>query len=94
MDANESYLLNQYMESVVTDGTAKNVDFGDLKVYGKTGTAEYTKNKKITHSWFVGYAKDENGKKLAIAVIMEGAGYGSKYAAPLAANVFKAYFGN
>ncbi|MDC7278399.1 penicillin-binding transpeptidase domain-containing protein [Butyrivibrio fibrisolvens] len=89
----EADLLNEYMEAVVTDGTAEKVDFGDLKVYGKTGTAEYTENKKITHSWFVGYAKDENGKKLAIAVIMEGAGYGSKYAAPLAASVFDAYFG-
>ena len=80
------------MEAVVMDGTADKVDFGDLKVYGKTGTAEYSENKKLTHSWFVGYAKDENNKKLAIAVIMEGAGYGSKYAAPLAAKVFDAYF--
>ncbi|QFJ55651.1 peptidoglycan D,D-transpeptidase FtsI family protein [Pseudobutyrivibrio xylanivorans] len=85
-------LLNDYMEAVVMDGTADSVDFGDLKVYGKTGTAEYSNNKKLTHSWFVGYATDNNGKKLAIAVIMEGAGYGSKYAAPLAAKVFNAYF--
>ena len=34
------------------DGTADNVDFGDLKVYGKTGTAEYSTNKNVTHSWF------------------------------------------
>ena len=75
------------------EGTAEKVDFGDeLTVYGKTGTAEYTDNKNITHSWFVGYAVDDNGNKLAIAVIMESAGYGSKYAAPLAAKVFKAYF--
>jgi peptidoglycan glycosyltransferase len=74
------------------DGTADSVDFGDLTVYGKTGTAEYTSNKSMTHSWFVGYATDDNGKKLAIAVIMEGAGYGSKYAAPTAAKVFNAYF--
>jgi uncharacterized membrane protein YgaE (UPF0421/DUF939 family) len=60
--------------------------------FGKTGTAEYTSNKNVTHSWFVGYAKDTTGRKLAIAVIMEGAGYGSKYAAPLAAKVFNAYF--
>ena len=93
MTSQEVGLLNQYMEAVVTDGTAEKVNFGDLKVYGKTGTAEYTENKKITHSWFVGYAVDEGGKKLAIAVIMEGAGYGSKYAAPLAASVFNAYFG-
>ena len=87
----EAELLDQYMEAVVTDGTAEKVDFGDLKVYGKTGTAEYTENKKITHSWFVGYAKNNTGKELAIAVIMEGAGFGSKYAAPLAADVFNAY---
>ena len=92
ISSSEASLLNEYMEAVVTDGTAEKVDFGDLKVYGKTGTAEYTENKKITHSWFVGYAKNDNGKKLAIAVIMEGAGYGSKYAAPLAAKVFDGYF--
>ena len=88
----EVLLLNEYMEAVVMDGTADNVDFGDLKVYGKTGTAEYSTNKNVTHSWFVGYAVNDSGDKLAIAVIMEGAGYGSKYAAPLAAKVFNAYF--
>ena len=88
----EVLLLNGYMEAVVMDGTADNVDFGDLKVYGKTGTAEYSTNKNVTHSWFVGYAVNDSGDKLAIAVIMEGAGYGSKYAAPLAAKVFNAYF--
>jgi peptidoglycan glycosyltransferase len=89
---NEANLLNEYMESVVMDGTARKVDFGDLKVYGKTGTAEYSNNKDLTHSWFVGYASDEQGNKLAVAVILERAGYGSKYAAPLAAKVFEAYF--
>lgn len=93
MTSNEVSLLKEYMAAVVMDGTAGKVDFGDLNVYGKTGTAEYSENKKLTHSWFVGYAEDENGKQLAIAVIMEGAGYGSKYAAPLAAKVFNAYFG-
>ncbi len=92
MSASEVSLLNKYMEAVVMDGTADSVDFGDLNVYGKTGTAEYSENKKLTHSWFVGYAQQDDGKKLAIAVIMEGAGYGSKYAAPLAAKVFDAYF--
>lgn len=88
----EAKSLQEYMAAVVMDGTAEKVDFGNLTVYGKTGTAEYTNNKSITHSWFVGYATDNTGKKLAIAVIMEGAGYGSKHAAPLAADVFNAYF--
>ncbi len=89
---NEADLLQGYMAAVVEEGTAEKVDFGDLTVYGKTGTAEYTENKSVTHSWFVGYAVGDNGEKLAVAVIMEGAGYGSKYAAPLAAKVFEAYF--
>ncbi|MCR5581882.1 MAG: penicillin-binding protein 2 [Pseudobutyrivibrio sp.] len=92
MSSSEVSLLNQYMEAVVMDGTADKVDFGDLRVFGKTGTAEYTTNKSITHSWFVGYAVDDYGDQLAVAVIMEGAGYGSKYAAPLASKVFNAYF--
>lgn len=93
LSKDESQILQSYMAAVVEEGTAEKVDFGDeLTVYGKTGTAEYTDNKNITHSWFVGYAVDDNGNKLAIAVIMESAGYGSKYAAPLAAKVFEAYF--
>ena len=94
LSSEEVTTLNEYMEAVVSDGTADSVDFGDLKVYGKTGTAEYTTDKNTTHSWFVGYATDDDGNKLAIAVIMEGAGYGSKYAAPLAAKVFNAYYFN
>ena len=90
LTSEEAKLLQSYMAAVVEEGTAEKVDFGDeLTVYGKTGTAEYTDNKNITHSWFVGYAVDENGEKLAVAVIMESAGYGSKYAAPLAAKVFE-----
>ncbi len=88
----EAHTLKEYMRAVVEEGTAKSVDFGDLTVYGKTGTAEYNSNKDNTHSWFVGFAEDSNGKQLAVAVIMEGAGYGSKHAAPLAAKVFNAYF--
>ncbi len=88
----EASLLREYMKSVVMDGTADNVDFGDLDVYGKTGTAEFSSDKSYTHSWFVGYATNSSGKKLAVAVIMEGAGYGSKHAAPLASKVFNAYF--
>lgn len=93
LSSEEAKLLQSYMAAVVEEGTAEKVDFGDeLTVYGKTGTAEYTDNKNITHSWFVGYAVNDKGDKLAIAVIMESAGYGSKYAAPLAAKVFEAYF--
>ena len=93
MTSEEASILSEYMSLVVTDGTAAKVDFGEnYTVYGKTGTAEFTTDKDLVHSWFVGYAKDDDGNELAIAVIMEQAGTGSKYAAPLAAQVFDAYF--
>ena len=53
----------------------------------KTGTAEYTEDGQIkNHSWFVGFVDDEE-HSIAISVILEGAGYGSAHAVPLAQDV-------
>ncbi len=87
----EANILQNFMSKVITEGTCDDVNFGNYDVYGKTGTAEFSKNKKEAHSWFIGYATNDAGKTIAVAVIMEKAGYGSKYAAPAAAKVFDAY---
>ena len=47
---------------------------------GKTGTAENSHGKD--HSIFVGFAP-RNNPKIAIAVVVENAGFGSLYAAPI-----------
>ena len=62
--------------------------------FGKTGSAEINSNRD-SHAWFVGYAsKEDSGKPdIAIAVIVEGAGTGGKYAAPVAKQVFDTYYG-
>lgn len=93
IEESEANSLREYMRAVVTDGTASIMANSNYEAYGKTGTAEYTSDKNLAHSWFVGFA-EYNNKKIAIAVIMEGAGAGSQYATPLAKEVFDAYFSN
>jgi hypothetical protein len=75
-------LLAGMMRAVVTTGTAKDAHL-PAGTYGKTGTAEYASgtNGKLppTHALFIGFRGD-----LAFAVIVEGGGFGSKVAAPIA----------
>ena len=82
--------LKEYMRYVITDGTGKTLSNEAYTAYGKTGTAEFSSNKDEAHSWFVGFA-EKDGKKIAVAVIMEGAGAGSSYALPLAGKMFSTY---
>ncbi len=83
--------IEEYMRYVVTDGTATGLNSSNYMAYGKTGTAEFNDNKDEAHAWFVGYAKKED-KELAIAVLQEKGGSGSKTAVPIARAVFDTYF--
>lgn len=69
-------------------GTATNIKLPDIAIAGKTGTAQNPHGKE--HSVFVGFAPYDN-PKIAIAVIVENAGFGSTAAAPIARDVIKAY---
>ena len=42
-------------------------------------------------AWFIGYA-EKDGKKVAVSIIVEGAGTGSDYAVPIAGKLFDAYY--
>lgn len=84
-DSSVAATLGTLMRATVLEGTATSADIGAAAVSGKTGTAEYTDNGEIrNHSWFVGFSSDTE-HPLAVAVILEGAGFGSRYATPLAA---------
>lgn len=75
--------LQGYMRDVVTNGTGTSAGISGINVYGKTGTAEYYEDGEVkNHSWFVGYTDQNN--PYAVAVIFEGAGFGSTAAAPMA----------
>ena len=68
------------MARVFEYGTAKASKIDGLDMCGKTGTADNSHGKP--HSIFVGFAPRVN-PKIAIAVVVENAGFGSEYAAPI-----------
>ena len=79
--------IKGFMKETVKEGTATSAQLDGYTVCGKTGTAEYTEDGETkNHSWFVGFV-DDGDHPLAISVILEGAGFGSAYATPLARDV-------
>jgi penicillin-binding protein 2 len=69
------------LEGVILRGTAVSAAIKDIVVCGKTGTAQNPHGKE--HSVFIAFAPKDD-PKIAIAVFVENAGYGSTYAAPIA----------
>lgn len=69
-------------------GTATNIRLPDIAIAGKTGTAQNPHGKE--HSVFIGFAPYDH-PKIAVAVIVENAGFGSLVAAPIARDIIKAY---
>jgi len=58
-----------------------------LHTAGKTGTAQFALGEKPrVDSWFIGFAPADN-PQIAYAVVVEGGGYGSEAAAPIAVAV-------
>ena len=88
-DSSTAQTLKEYMRRVITSGTGSSADIDNATMYGKTGTAEYSEDGEVkNHSWFAGFIDSEE-QPYAIAVIGEGAGFGSKYAAPLAGKIME-----
>lgn len=85
----EAKKLQKLMKAVVEEGTATALNSGNYQAAGKTGSAEFNAA-KASHSWFIGYASAK-GKKLAVSIIVEGAGTGSAYAVPVAKKIFDSY---
>jgi len=73
------------------DGTGTRARIPGVIVAGKTGTAENPHGED--HSWFVGFAPFEN-PKIAIACIVENAGFGATTAAPISGKIMKRYLEN
>src|SRR5437763_8572954 len=82
-------LLGRYMRDAVLTGTGRSLRDHPGRIAGKTGTAELSG--KPSHSWFVGFAPyGPSTKRIAFAVIIENAGYGSANAAPAAGEIVAA----
>lgn len=69
-------------------GTARFSKIDSIQVAGKTGTAENPHGDD--HSIFMGFAPVDN-PKIAVAVVVENAGFGSQWAAPIASLMIEKY---
>lgn len=76
------------MEQVVASGTARRAYISDMDVCGKTGTVQNPHGED--HAVFVGFAPKDN-PVIAIAVIIENAGGGGRWAAPTGSVLIEKY---
>jgi penicillin-binding protein 2 len=70
------------------DGTANHIKIPGIKMAGKTGTSQNPFGED--HSIFICFAPFDD-PQIAVAVIVENAGFGSTIAAPIAREIIKAY---
>jgi penicillin-binding protein 2 len=86
-------------ESVNNYGTGHNAAIPGLDICGKTGTVQVISNEGKRqsgedledHSWFAGFAGRDN-PEIALVVFLEHGGKGGVAAAPLARQIFSAYY--
>lgn len=76
------------MHDVTEYGTAYYIKVEGQQYCAKTGTAQNPHGKY--HSWFVAFAPKDN-PKIAVAVVVENAGYGATWAGPIAATIMEKY---
>lgn len=82
----------EMMEAVVNSGTGYSLSTLSYSVAGKTGSAEID-SEGTSHAWFVGYAPAKD-PKIAVSIVIEGAGTGSQYAVPVAKKMLENYLGS
>jgi penicillin-binding protein 2 len=89
-------LVQLGMQDVIEAGTGRVAKIDGITMAGKTGTAENygiingKREKLQDHSWFVCFAPREN-PKIAVAIIVENAGFGATWAGPMARMVIEKY---
>ncbi len=88
IDQNHFDVITQAMHLVVKEGTANFSAIPGLEMAGKTGTVQNPQGEN--HSVFVAFAPVEE-PKIAISVVVENAGYGSVWAAPIASLMIEKY---
>jgi penicillin-binding protein 2 len=80
--------IKEAMQGVVLQGTGTLAQVPGVTVAGKTGTAQNPHGKD--HAWFICFAPVEN-PKIAIAVLVENAGFGGSISAPIARELINYY---
>lgn len=90
IDPNLLKVVKEGLEQCVDSGTGQASKLKNIKVAGKTGSAEVHGSKK-THSWFVAYAPVEK-PEIVLVVIAEKAGHGGTIAAGISKKILEKYF--
>lgn len=80
-------IVQEGMRRVMTNGTGRHYALTDISSAGKTGTVQ---NRGRDHAIFIGFAPVEN-PQIAVAVVVENAGFGATWAAPVASMVMEQY---
>ena len=89
--------LTAMMELVVADGSGTSARIPDVRVAGKTGTAQHAEG-RAPHAWFIGFAPAED-PQVAVAVVVEDGGSlgseatGGRLAAPIARDMMRSVLG-
>ncbi len=82
-------LVQEGMRGVVTSGSGRwYSDLGEIAVAGKTGTSQNPHGQN--HGWYIAYAPYDD-PQIAVAVLVENAGFGSISATPIASLVIEQY---
>lgn len=81
-------IIKEGMHDVTVFGTAYFIKVPGQDYCAKTGTAQNPHGKN--HSWFVAFAPKDD-PKIAVAVVVENAGYGATWAGPIAGFMMEQY---
>ena len=91
IDERHFEVVHRGMARVMKEGTGKWYNIPDLKICGKTGTVQNPHGED--HALFIGFAPQDD-PKIAIAVAVENAGFGSTWACPIATLIMEQYLTN
>jgi penicillin-binding protein 2 len=98
-EARAARIRDGMWQSVNNGGTGHNAAVPGQNICGKTGTVQVVSKEKKQqvegdtedHSWFAGFGNRDN-PEIAVVVFIEHGGMGGVAAAPLAQQIFSAYF--
>ncbi|MFP4064844.1 MAG: penicillin-binding protein 2 [Bacteroidales bacterium] len=88
IDRDHFETMAEAMHQVMADGTGSFSAIPDIEIAGKTGTVQNPHGEN--HSVFVAFAPVED-PQIAISVVVENAGHGSVWAAPIASLMIEKY---
>lgn len=81
-------VVKEGMHRVMVYGTGRHFAIDTLNMAGKTGTAQNSHGRD--HAIFIGFAPIED-PQIAVAVVVENAGFGATWACPIASMMMEQY---